>query len=211
MNATFSDKIVLSLPQLRSVARRVARDRVLADDLVQETVLRALIHADQFRPGTNLQAWLATILRNSYINGKRSEKRQAQFAASFASESTMTRGGQEGHLELLEFERAFATLTATQREAVALVGAKGHSYEEAARLAGCGVGTMKSRTSRARVQLRRLLDGSETQPEPMMRFERPHAVPTLPSAHASAANRSSASKAAPDATGMLSMITSRAA
>ncbi|HXP77942.1 MAG TPA: sigma-70 family RNA polymerase sigma factor [Stellaceae bacterium] len=162
MIATFSDDIVLSLPHLRTVAHRVARDRTLADDLVQETVLRALVHADQFRPGTNLNAWLTTILRNSYINEKRSEKRQGQFAASFASESAMTRGEQEGHLELLDFERAYATLPKVQRDALALVGANGISYEEAARMNGCSVGTMKSRISRARSKLRWLLDGGDS-------------------------------------------------
>jgi RNA polymerase sigma-70 factor, ECF subfamily len=161
MTETFGDDIVSTLPHLRTVARRVARDRVLADDLVQETVLRALVHADQFRLGTNLQAWLATILRNSYINEKRHEKRQAQFAAGFVGESAATRGEQQGHLELLEFERAFATLPPAQRQALALVGVGGHSYDQAAHMTGCGVGTMKSRISRARGQLRRLLEGHE--------------------------------------------------
>ena len=109
MITTFSDEIVLTLPHLRAYARMVARDRVLADDLVQETVLRALVHADQFRPGTNLKAWLKTILRNSYINEKRSEKRQAQYAAGFAGESAAVRGEQEGHVELNDCARAFAT------------------------------------------------------------------------------------------------------
>jgi len=161
MITTFSDEIVLTLPHLRAYARMVARDRVLADDLVQETVLRALVHADQFRPGTNLKAWLKTILRNSYINEKRSEKRQAQYAAGFAGESAAVRGEQEGHVELNDCARAFATLSAPQRQALTLVGASGMSYEEAAKKAGCGVGTMKSRTFRARLQLRRLLDGQE--------------------------------------------------
>jgi RNA polymerase sigma-70 factor, ECF subfamily len=160
MIATLSDDIVLSLPHLRTVARKVARDRFLADDLVQETVLRALVHAHQFRPGTNLKAWLTTILRNFYINEKRVEKRQMQFSTSFASDAAMARGEQEGHLELLEVERVFATLPTAQREALALVGG-GFCYEEAARMAGCSVGTIKSRASRARSQLRRLLDGGD--------------------------------------------------
>jgi RNA polymerase sigma-70 factor, ECF subfamily len=161
MNTTFSNDIVETLPHLRAYARMVARDRVLADDLVQETVLRALVHSDQFRPGTNLKAWLKTILRNSYINEKRSEKRQAQYAAGFAGETAAVRGDQEGHVELNDCARAFATLSAPQRQALALVGASGLSYEEAAQQAGCGIGTMKSRTFRARLQLRRLLDGED--------------------------------------------------
>jgi RNA polymerase sigma-70 factor (ECF subfamily) len=140
----------------------MARDRSLADDLVQETVLRALVHADQFRPGTNLKAWLATILRNSYFTVKRGEKRLAQFSIRFPSEPSVARGEQEGHLQLLELGLAFAELPTPQRKALALVGASGYSYEEAAGLAGCGVGTMKSRTSRARSHLRQLLDGDAT-------------------------------------------------
>jgi RNA polymerase sigma-70 factor, ECF subfamily len=158
MASTLHDEIVQSLPQLRAIAGRMARDRALADDLVQETVLRALLHADQFRPGTNLKAWLATILRNSFFNVKRSEKRLAQLAARLPSGSAVTRCEQEGHVELLELRGAFAALPAAQREALALVGARGFSYQEAARLAGCGVGTIKSRTSRARSSLRKVLD-----------------------------------------------------
>ena len=161
MITTFSDEIVLTLPHLRAYARMIARDRVLADDLVQETVLRALVHAEQFQPGTNLKAWLKTILRNSYINEKRSEKRQAQYAACFAGETAMTRGEQDGHQEMRDCERALALLSEPQREALMLVGANGMSYEEAAKIAGCGIGTMKSRTFRARLQLRRLLEGCD--------------------------------------------------
>jgi RNA polymerase sigma-70 factor (ECF subfamily) len=158
MTALLHDEIVQTLPQLRAVACRIARDRTLADDLVQETVLRALVHADQFQPGTNLKAWLATILRNSYFTVKRGEKRLAQYAVRLPTEPPVMRGEQEGHVEMIEMRRAFAQLPAPQRDALALVGANGFSYGEAATLAGCGIGTMKSRTSRARTHLRRLLD-----------------------------------------------------
>jgi RNA polymerase sigma-70 factor, ECF subfamily len=163
MTAMLHDEIVESLPQLRAFACRMARDRTLADDLVQETVLRALVHADQFQPGTNLKAWLATILRNSYFTVKRGEKRLAQFAVHLPAGPAVTRGEQEGHLEMLELRTAFAELPVAQREALALVGANGFSYGEAAHMTGCGVGTMKSRTSRARNHLRRLL-GEEGEP-----------------------------------------------
>ena len=85
MIAPLSDEIVEHLPQLRSFARMIARDRSLADDLVQETVLRALVHADQFRPGTHLKAWLSTILRNAFFDEKRSQKRLAQVAATLTT------------------------------------------------------------------------------------------------------------------------------
>jgi len=168
MTALLHDEIVQTLPQLKAVACRMARNRSLADDLVQETVLRALVHADQFRPGTNLKAWLATILRNSYFTVKRSEKRLAQYAVRFPTEPPVTRGEQEGHVEMLELRRAFGELPKSQRDALVLVGANGFSYGEAATLAGCGIGTMKSRTSRARTHLRHLLDHEEgsARPEP---------------------------------------------
>src|SRR5271168_3001069 len=114
MTALLHDEIVQTLPQLKAVACRIARDRSLADDLVQETVLRALVHADQFRPGTNLKAWLATILRNSYFTVKRGEKRLAQFAVRFPSDPPVMRGEQEGHVEMLELKSAFAELPEAQ-------------------------------------------------------------------------------------------------
>ncbi len=110
MTALLHDEIVQTLPQLKAVACRIARDRTLADDLVQETVLRALVHADQFQPGTNLKAWLATILRNSYFTVKRGEKRSAQYALRLPTEPPVMRGEQEGHVEMLEMQSAFAEL-----------------------------------------------------------------------------------------------------
>ncbi len=158
MNATLCDKIVPHLPHLRAFGRMLARDRTLADDLVQETVLRALVHAHQFRPDTNLKAWLTTILRNCYFDERRNRKRFARFAEEMAPPPTATSGDQEAHLELVEFERVFANLPALQREALTLVGASGLSYKEAADIAGCAIGTIKSRISRAREQMLEDLD-----------------------------------------------------
>ncbi|MDE2229606.1 MAG: sigma-70 family RNA polymerase sigma factor [Alphaproteobacteria bacterium] len=159
MAARFADDIVRYLPHLRAFARMLAQDRILADDLVQETVVRALSHAHQFQPGTNLKAWLTTILRNAYFTEKRSQGRVAQLGAEVARESTTVVAGQEWHLRMRDFECVFNTLPAVQREALVLVGASGFSYEQAAEMARCAVGTMKSRVSRARMQLQSLLDG----------------------------------------------------
>lgn len=161
MAATFVDDIVQHLPHLRAFARMLARNPTLADDLVQETVVRALSHADQFATGTNLKAWLSTILRNSYFNEKRCQGRLAQLDMEAFTESHTVRGEQEGHLRMRDFRRAFHTLPASQREALVLVGASGFSYEQAARIAGCAVGTMKSRVSRARLQMEILCEGRE--------------------------------------------------
>lgn len=161
MTSTLPNDIVRHLPHLRAFARMLSRDRVLADDLVQETMVRALSHADQFETGTNLKAWLSTILRNSYFNEKRSQGRLSQLDMEALSESHGIRGEQEGHMRMRDFNRAFWTLPENQRQALSLVGANGYSYDQAARIAGCASGTMKSRVSRARLQLGGLLEGRE--------------------------------------------------
>lgn len=161
MPATFRDDIIENLSHLRNFARRLAGNRSFADDLVQETVVRALTHADQFRPGTNLLAWLTTILRNAYFNEKRRERRVAIFDAKVAETMSTTHGEQEWYLRMRDVECRFATLPAVQREALMLVGANGFSYDIAAKMAGCAVGTMKSRVSRARLQLENLLENGE--------------------------------------------------
>lgn len=160
-NALHQD-IMIYLPKLRGFALMLTRDRALADDLVQEAIMRALSHAHQFEPGTNFKAWITTILRNSYFNEIRRRRRFSESALDAACPESVISGGQEERLDLRDFERAFKRLAASQREALLLIGASGFSYEDAAGVAGCSVGTMKSRVSRARVQLRKMLDdGSE--------------------------------------------------
>src|SRR5215469_5891747 len=161
MTSSLDTEILDHVSHLNALARFLARDRTLADDLVQETLLRAPHYSDQFEKGTNLKAWLTTILRNSYFNEKRSEARRrrlAQQGALVQTDMPMIPGNQESRLELRDFERVFLTLPRVQREAIHLVGAEGHSYEEAAERAGCAVGTMKSRVSRARATLQDLLN-----------------------------------------------------
>jgi RNA polymerase sigma-70 factor (ECF subfamily) len=151
--------IIEQLPHLRAFAVLLTRDRCLADDLVQEAVVRALAHADQFRQGTNFKAWITTILRNSYFNVLRQRSRVAPMSAVAPDVEPTISGGQEEHLGLRDFERVFACLPPAQREALLLVGASGFSYEAAADVAQCAVGTMKSRVARGRTQLAHLLDG----------------------------------------------------
>lgn len=165
MTSSLNHEILDHVSHLNALARFLARDRTLADDLVQETLLRALHYSEQFERGTNLKAWLTTILRNSYFNEKRSEARRrrlTQQGVLVHAEMRIEPGNQETHLELRDFERAFSTLPQVQRQAIALVGAKGYSYEEAAELAGCAVGTMKSRVSRARMALQAMLNEAES-------------------------------------------------
>jgi len=165
MKYDLNQSVVEHLPHLRAFALLLARERALADDLVQEAVVRALSHAHQFQPGTNFKAWISTILRNSYFNEIRHRNRVSQISASDEIDDQTVSGGQEEHLEIRDFNRAFHTLTSVQREALVLVGASGFSYEEAAEIAGCAVGTMKSRVSRARTQLHDMLNGNRTQLE----------------------------------------------
>jgi RNA polymerase sigma-70 factor (ECF subfamily) len=153
--------IVAAIPSLRAFALSLSGNVDRADDLVQETLVRALAHIDSFEPGTNLPAWLFTILRNyfrsEYLKRNREvEDHDGQFSGTLTSLPE-----QDGHLEFEELRDALARLPDDQREAIVLVGAAGVSYEEAARICGCAVRTVKSRAHRARQRLAELL-GVET-------------------------------------------------
>jgi RNA polymerase sigma-70 factor, ECF subfamily len=161
MSTTFSDDVVNNMPRLEKFARRLAGNRSDAHDLVQETVLRALVHADQFHPGTNLRAWLNTILRHCFFNERRLQFRFEPIDPLLVVGAVAIKGDQESHMYMLNVSRRFADLPSAHRDALVLVGAKGYSYESAAKIAGCPVGTMKSRVSRARTELRSVLEREE--------------------------------------------------
>jgi RNA polymerase sigma-70 factor (ECF subfamily) len=153
--ALFQDMLVDHLPSLRAFALRLSGNRAMADDLVQETAIRALCNIDRFMPGTNMKAWLSTILRNQFYNEMRSRSAMAAYAA--IPRPVGHAGEQEARIEMRELERAFRSLPAVQSEALSLVGASGFSYEEAADIVGCPRGTIKSRVCRARSTLDRQL------------------------------------------------------
>jgi RNA polymerase sigma-70 factor, ECF subfamily len=155
--ALFQDLLVKHIPHLRAYAQLLSRNAAMADDLVQETVLRALCNIDKFMPGTNMKAWLSTILRNQFYNELRFRARMAAYVA--IPRPTGHAGEQESRLEMRDFERAFHELPALQREALSLVGASGFSYDEAAEIVGCAQGTVKSRVCRARSELERRMQG----------------------------------------------------
>jgi RNA polymerase sigma-70 factor (ECF subfamily) len=156
--ALFQDLLVGHLPHLRALAWRLARNRAMADDLVQDTVLRALCNIDKFAPGTNMRAWLSTILRHQFFHELSFRSRMAAYVA--LPRPPGYAGDQEARLEMRDFERAFRLLPAAQREALSLVGASGFSYEEAAAIVGCPQGTVKSRVCRARLELEQRLHGA---------------------------------------------------
>jgi RNA polymerase sigma-70 factor (ECF subfamily) len=171
MARSFADEIVHCMPRLTSFARRLTHERSGADDLVQETVLRALSHAEQFEPGTNLVAWLSVILRNCYFNNKRTATRLVSIDDSTSVPTPSINCPQESLISLADVDFRFAALPATQREALILIGANGHSYEDAAKMVGCAVGTMKSRVSRARTELHNLLDQPASKHAPLIKTD----------------------------------------
>ncbi len=165
MSEKLHGDILACLPQLSAFARRLARDRATAEDLVQSAIVRALVHADQFRPGTNFRAWIITILRNAYLNELRARGCRTTVDTDVETCAPPSHGGQEARLRFRDLRRALRELPDGQRRALLLVGAEGRSYEEAARVTGCAVGTVKSRVSRARVQLQAMLDAPDAAEE----------------------------------------------
>ena len=146
------------LPSLRAFAFSLSRNAADADDLVQETLTKAWAHRTRFEPGSNLRAWLFTILRNSWYTGAAKRRREVpdeegRYAAGLTAEAS-----QEWTAELTALQAALNALPPEHREAIVMVGAAGLSYQEAADIAGCAVGTIKSRVNRARHRLALLLD-----------------------------------------------------
>jgi RNA polymerase sigma-70 factor (ECF subfamily) len=151
------DLILAAIPSLRAFAISLCRNIDRADDLVQETLLRALSHIDSFQPGTNMSAWLFTILRNHFRSEYRKYWREVEDVDGDFAEKLESQPDQTSHLEFQELRAALAKLPIDQREALFLVGASGYSYQEAATVCHCAVGTIKSRVNRARSRLPQLL------------------------------------------------------
>lgn len=153
----FRNKLVAELPSLRAFAASLCGSLTTADDLVQDTLLKAWSNSDKFETGTNLRAWLFTILRNTYFSLYRKRSREVQDSEGTYAQRLATHGAQDGHVDLADFRKALALLTEEQREALILVGASGMSYEEAAEVCGVALGTIKSRVNRARAKLAQIL------------------------------------------------------
>ncbi|WP_183317494.1 sigma-70 family RNA polymerase sigma factor [Chelatococcus caeni] len=147
------DEVVALIPALRAFARGFCRDRNDADDLVQETLARAIGRIDQFEPGTRLKSWLFTIMRNTFLNRVKVEAREAPGLAECASGRPISAPGQEWTVRAGEMRRAIERLPNGQREIVVLIGILGTSYEDAARICALDIGTVKSRLHRSRSRL----------------------------------------------------------
>ena len=151
------DALLAELPSLRAFAMSLTGSHDRADDLVQETLMKAWSAYASFTEGTSLRAWLFTIMRNSFFSTHRKQRREVQDVDGLAAARMVSSPAQLGHLDLADFRDALATLAPDQREALILIGASGFSYEEAAEICGCAVGTIKSRVNRARQRLMQIL------------------------------------------------------
>jgi RNA polymerase sigma-70 factor, ECF subfamily len=158
LDPSLRDPILAAVPRLRAFAMSLCGKVDRADDLVQDTLMRALAHIDSYRQGTNLNAWLFTILRNHFRSEYRKRRREVEDADGGYTESLKSQPEQIGRLEFAELTVALGRLPDDQREALLLVAASGFSYEEAAEICGCAVGTIKSRINRGRARLALLMD-----------------------------------------------------
>jgi RNA polymerase sigma-70 factor (ECF subfamily) len=157
LDASVRDAVLAAVPSLRAFAISLCGNVDRADDLVQETLLRALANITSFQPGTNMSAWLFTILRNHFRSEYRKRRREVEDGDGSYAETLKSQPEQYGRVEFEEFRTALAKLPPDQREALVLVGASGFSYEEAATICECAVGTIKSRVNRARTRLSELM------------------------------------------------------
>lgn len=158
---TLRDDLIKSIPSLRAFAISLCHNRTEADDLVQETLIRAWNNLANFQEGTNLKAWLFTILRNNFYNGLRRQKHQNEYARTMDSSQFVVQASQDKTLEFGDVMRNLAILPPDQREALILVTVENMSYEEVAAICSCPIGTVKSRVNRARARLEALMVGSQ--------------------------------------------------
>ncbi len=161
-DGAFRAEMIALIPFLRAFARTLAGHREDADDLCQETLAKAWQSREAYQLGTNLKAWLFMILRNQFYSDRRRSWRQQPWHDSDAENALVAQDNQGAKLDLTDLSRALRLLSAEQREVLILVGAGGFSYEEAAEICSCALGTIKSRLARARGALQDLLDKPAT-------------------------------------------------
>lgn len=167
---TFERDLVALLPHLRNFSRMLCGRREFSEDIAQETLIKAWRARDRFQPGTNLRAWLFTILRHEYYSYRRRAWRQASWDEDFADNIPAPADEQSWAMDLSDCTRALEQLPVGQRETVLLVGVGGFSYEDAASVLQSPVGTLKSRLARGRSNLTKLLAGEGAlQPRTQMR------------------------------------------
>ena len=151
------DSLLQSIPSMRAFAVSLTGNVDQADDLVQEAIVRGLTYIQQFQPGTNIEAWLFTILRNQFHTMYRKRRREVEDPDGAIAARLSVLPEQDGYLAVQDLRAALSHLAVEQREALLLVAAQGFSYEEAADICGTRIGTIKSRVHRARAELADLL------------------------------------------------------
>ncbi|MGB3797475.1 MAG: sigma-70 family RNA polymerase sigma factor [Alteraurantiacibacter sp.] len=157
----FKRELTEVVPHLRAFARGLCGRPDMADDLVQEALLKAWAAQERFEPGTSMRAWTFVILRNAYLTDMRRNRFRGEYDETVAERILTAPAGQEEPLHLSDLHRALLTLPPERREALLLVGAGGFSYEEAANICGCAVGTIKSRVGRARAALTSMMEDGD--------------------------------------------------
>lgn len=151
------DELAVHIPSLRAFAISLTRNVAEADDLVQDTILKGWSNIEKFTIGTDMRAWLFTILRNTFFSARRKTRREVADPDGIHAGSLFEKPAHDGRLAFSDFQRAFDQLSAEHREVLILVGANGYSYEEAAEMMGVATGTAKSRANRARARLCEML------------------------------------------------------
>ena len=154
---SFKRELLSPLPSLRAFAVSLSGRHDKADDLVQDTVMKAWAKQESCETGTNMKAWLFTILRNEFYSQMRKRGREVQDVDGVFTDRLSVHPSQYGAMDMQDFKKALDRLPDDQREALILIGASGFSYEEAAEICDCAIGTMKSRVSRARARLQEML------------------------------------------------------
>jgi len=157
----FRDQLVALLPSLRSFARGLCGWRDIADDMVQDAMLRGWAARASYTPGTNFRAWMFMILRNQFYTTIRRDKRMTSWDPEVAERMLVEAPAQQHAIHAADVAKALQQLPAEQREVLLLIGANGASYEEAADIVGCAIGTIKSRLARGRKALALLIDGPD--------------------------------------------------
>lgn len=157
-DAEFKRELAAVIPHLRAFGRSLSGSRDIADDLVQETLMKAWAARDRFQAGTNMRAWTFIILRNHFLSQMRRSRFKGEWDDLVADRMLAAPAGQDKQIELADLQRALIQLPSSQREALILVGAGGFAYEEAAEICGVAVGTIKSRVARGRAALEHLLE-----------------------------------------------------
>ncbi len=160
----FQPELIALIPHMQAYSRMLCRRRVIAEDMVQEALMKAWCARDRFEPGTNLKGWLFTILRNEIFSHGRRAWREAVWDSEKGESNTAPPNEQEWTMELFDTSRALRRLPQRQREALILIAVGGFSYEDGAKLCGTPVGTVKSRVARARIALHKTLDGDKPLP-----------------------------------------------